>query len=247
MDKILGNKFLIANALTYEFSKNASQELDYDFFSVHDDIVRAVNADWRSKNLDRRSIAVGTDFYMHVWDLLSGKVAGWKEMVYISTGIYSQMVVDLIKPTSALVASPDRNFDFVSDLNRRGCALTFLNNDCLQAFEAHVLTHPEYKFTGDYTVIEYAELEAMTEPQFDFVHMHSPDLTLNPALIGKIVDITNSGGALYLSGVNEMMRLYSPDYYIEPLYDLYEALDERTDITSYHIPHAIGFQILVKK
>jgi hypothetical protein len=184
---------------------------------------------------------------MHVWDLLSGKVAGWKEMVYISTGIYSQMVADLIQPTTALVASPDRNFDFVLDLNRKGCALTFLNNDCLQAFEAHVLTHPDCNFTGDYTVMEVEELEAMTEPQFDFVHMHSVDLTINPALIDKVVDVTNSGGAIYLSGVNEMMRLYSSDYYIEPLYDMYEVLDDRTDITSYHIPHAIGFHILVKQ
>ena len=247
MDKILGNKFLIANALTYEFSKNSSQALDYDFFAVYDDIVRAVNTDWTSRSLDRRSIAVGTDYYLHVWDLLSGKVSGWKEMVYISTGIYSQMVVDLVKPTTALVASPDRNFDFVADLNRKGVALTFLNNDCLQAFEAHVLTHPEYPFTGDYTVIEVEELEAMTEPQFDLVHMHSPDLTINPDLVDKIVDVTNSGGAIYIPVANEMMRLYSPDYYIEPLYDMYEALDDRTDITSYHIPHAIGFQILVKQ
>ena len=247
MDKILGNRFLIANALTYEFSKNSSQALDYDYFAFHEDIVRAVTADWVSKNLDRRSIAVGTDLYMHTWDAMAGKVTGWKEMAYISNGLYAQMVVDLVKPTSALVATPDRNFDFVSDLNRKGCALTFLNNDCLQAFEAHVLTHPEYQFTGDYTVIEVEELEAMTDPQFDFVHMSSPDLTINPELIDKIVDITNSGGAIYIGAANELMRLYSPDYYLEPLYDMYEALDERTDITSYHIPHAIGFQILVKQ
>ena len=247
MDKILGNRFLIANALTYEFSKNSSQALDYDFFSFHDDIVHAVSADWVSKNLDRRSIAAGTDPYLHMWDILGGKVSGWKEMIYISTGMYAQMVGDLIKPTSALIATPDRTFDFVSDLNRKGCALTFLNNDCLQAFEAHVLTHPEYRFTGDYTVIEVEELEAMTEPQFDLVYMPSPDLTLNPILVDKVVDITNSGGAIFISFANENMRMYSPDYYLEPLYDMYEALDARTDITSYHIPHAIGFQILVKQ
>jgi len=243
MDKILGNKFLIANALTYEFSKNSSQALDYNFFTVHDDIVRSINADWTSRNLDRRSVAVGSDYYLHVWDLLAGKVAGWKEMVYICLGLYSQMLTDLIQPTTALIAVPDRSFDLVLDLNRKGVALTFLNNDCLQAFESHVLTHPDYNFTGDYTVIEVEELEAMSEPQFDFVCMPSPDLTINADLIDKTIDVTNSGGAIIIAAANEMMRLYSPDYYIEPLFDLYEALDDRTDITSYHIPHAIGFQI----
>lgn len=247
MDKILGNKFLIANALTYEFSKVSSDALDYDYFSFHDDICRSVELDWQARHLDRRSVAVGADYYLHIWDLLAGKVSGWKEMVYISSGIYSQMVVDLIKPSNCLFSAPDRKFNQVADLNRQGCALTFLNNDCLQTWENHVLTHPDYPFSGDYTVVEVSEVEEMSTPQFDFVDLQSPELTLNPDLIGSVIDSTVSGGAIYISAMNEMMRIYDADYYIEPLYDLYEALDERTDITSYHIPHAIGFQILIKK
>lgn len=247
MDKILGNKFLIANALTYEFSKNSSQALDYDYFTVHDDICRSVQLDWQSRHLDRRAVAVGADYYLHIWDLLAGKVAGWREMVYIVQGLYSQMLADLIQPTTALIAIPDRSFDLVLDLNRKGVALTFLNNDCLRTFEEHILTHPDYHFTGDYTVIEVEELEAMTEPQFDLVCVPSPDLIINADLIGSTIDATNSGGVIMIGACNEGMRLYSPDYYIEPVYDMYEALETRTDITSYHIPHATGFHIVVKQ
>lgn len=247
MDKILGNKFLIANALTYEFSKKSSEALDYDYFSVYDDIVRSVKADLTSKNLDRRAVATGSDHYTNAWNLLSGTPAGWKETMYIIAGMYAQMIIDLVQPTSSLIVTPDRGFDVALDLNRKGVAQTFVNNDCLQTFEEHVLPHPDYTFTGDYTVIEVEELEAMTAPQFDFVAVSSVDLTINPDLIGSLIDATNPGGCIYISAVNESMRLYSADYYIEPLYDLFEALDGRTDITSYHIPHATGFQIVVKQ
>lgn len=247
MDNILGNRLLIANALTYEFSKNSSQAIDYDFFSVHDDIARSIKADRIAKNLDRRSVAVGADFLLHDWDLLSGTPTGWKEGMYIASGLYNQMIADIVKPTTALVVAPDVNFDFVLDLNRKGVALTFLNSDRLHAFEAHVLTHSEYQFTGDYTVIEYEELESITESQFDMVCMGSPDLTINPDLIDKTIEATNSGGAIIIGASNQGMRLYSPHYYIEPVYDMYEALDARTDITSYHIPYLAGFHILVKQ
>lgn len=247
MDDIFGNKFLIANAMTYGFSKNSSEELDYDFFAVYDDIARSIKDDIVAKNFDRRAIAVGADPIINGWEVLSGTVSGWREAMYISGGLYHQMIADLIQPTTALVDSPDVQFDFVLDLNRKGVDLTFINNDRLYKFESFVLTHPEYNFTGDYTVIEYEELESITEPQFDLTCAPHVEMLWNPDLVDKIIDATNSGGAIMFPFASEGMRLYSETYYIEPVYDVYEALDERTDITSYHIPYLGGFHIIVKK
>jgi hypothetical protein len=247
MDKILGSKFLIANALTYEFSQNSSRELDYDFFSFHDDVAKTLRAEWASLGLDRRAIAVGSDFYLHTWDLVSGAVAGWKETVFICTGLYSQMSADIAKPTDVLMLTPDRNFDFAADMQRKGCNMTFVNNECLDIFERHVLTRPEFPWEGDYNVVDIEELENLDGAQFDFVHIHTVDTLINPPLLDKVIDLTRSGGVIYTAPSNENMRLYSDKYYIEPLFDFYEQIHERDDITSYHIPHALGFHILVKK
>jgi len=247
MDKVLGSRFLIANAITADISKNGSQELDYPFYEVYDDVVRDVTNFWQEQNLDRRAIAVGSDYYMHVWDILAGKPAGWREMVYFGLGVYSEMLVDIKQPATALIASPDRKFNFVAYCASKGIEMTFLNNDCLYNFENFVLNHPEFNFDINYTVLDMQEFEEMNTPQFDYCEFITMDVGTSPELIDTYINVTNPGGVLYMANANEMMRMYSPDYYIEPIYDFYEYIEDRTDITSYHIPHQVGFHIMIKK
>lgn len=247
MLEVISNKVLLTNIITKNSSRYSCSELDYDYWEVMVDAAKLISEYWTSQNVDKRVIAVGADFYIHVWDLYVGDLTGWKEQSYISGGMYAQMVVDILKPQKALISSPDRHFDLIALLASRGCSLTFLNNECLFNFENFIRDLPSYPFTIEYDTIDYQDLLSNTAPEYDFMHMQSSDAIVDPDLIDAYDVSLNSGGVIYVPFVNEDTRLYSADYHVEPVVSVLDAFLSKENMYSYHIPNTIGFQIVVKK
>jgi len=247
MDEVLNNKTLITNIITKESSSYSCLELDYDYWEVMVDAANLISSYWTSINTDKRSIAVGADFYIHVWDLYVGDITGWREQSYISGGIYAQMLCDILQPNNVLISSPDRHFDLVALLSQRGCNLTFLNNECLYNFENFVRDLQSYPFDIQYSAIDYQDILDSTTEQYDFMHLQSSDAIIDLNLVDAYINSLNSGGVIYMPHANENGRLYGEDYFIEPIVPVFDKFLDNPNMYSYHIPNTIGFQVAIKK
>jgi hypothetical protein len=181
---------------------------------------------------------------MHIWNASGGR-PGWSDMTYMFTNGYATMAADMKKPQRAFITTPDVQFEMVAMLHNAGCNLSFLNNDWLYQFEDFVLTQPEYPDVH-YTTYDFDELMDLQEPCFDFIALSATHAVTCNDLLHKSLDLLEPNGLLCLSTVNEIMRLYSEEYHIQPIYDIYEILESRDDITYYHMPHGPGYQYVVK-
>lgn len=247
MHEIVNNKFLIMSLITNELSRTPGNLLEYSYDEVVYDIANGVSQFLNSSNIDRRIIASGAEPRIHMWDILSSNLAGWKDHTYIATGAYAQMLTQIKRPTSSLIVEPDRQFELVAHLNNIGSDLTFVNNECLFFFESFVRDLPSYPFSFDYTTIDQEDLtDQSIDLQFDFINLPIVEAISDNSLIEKYMSRLSSGGIMYMPYANESGRLYSEDFYVEPLTAVYETLLERNDIITFHIPSNIGFQIAIK-
>lgn len=246
MYNLVENRFLLISTVTKELTMNASSSLDYDYWEVMSDASKAISNYYDSINLDRRVMAVGSEVRIHVWDIMSGNLDGWKEHIFVSSGVYAQMIFDMTPPTKALIFEPDRQYDMVAYLASIGCELTFVNNECLFLFENFVRDLPSYPFSFSYNTIDRNDIPDASM-EFNFVNVPINELVIDELMMDDIISSMSTGGVLYVPHANQSGRMYSEDYYIEPVTRVYEDILLRNDITSYHIPSAIGFQISIKK
>lgn len=246
MYNLVENRFLVTSAVTKEVSSYASRELEYDYWEVMQDACKAITGYYNEINLDRRVLAVGSEVRIHVWDIMSGNIDGWKEHIFVASGMYGQMIADMTLPSRALIIEPDRQYDLVALLASRGCELFFLNNECLFLFENFIRDLPSYPFSFSYKTIDRHEIP---DPSlsFDFVNAPLSDLILEDTLLDDLINSMNSGAVMYTPYANESGRMYSEDYHIEPATNVYEEILSRNDINSYHMPGGIGYQISIKK
>lgn len=246
MYNLVENRFLVTSAVTKEISSYASKDLEYDYWEVMQDASRAISSYYDSINMDRRVIAVGSEVKIHVWDIIAGNIDGWREHIFVASGMYGQMIADLTSPQHALIIEPDSQYDLVALLASRGCQLTFMNNESLFLFENFIRDLPSYPFSFSYNTIDRAEL-AVGDLSFDFINAPLVDLILEESLLNDSLSSLQSGGVIYTPYANQSGRMYSEDYHIEPATRVYEDILSRNDITSYHLPGGIGYQISIKK
>lgn len=245
--EVISNKIILANSVTKEASRPSSSELNYSYEEVLDDAYAAIKSHYDSSNLDKRFISVGTDNYIHTWDIISTTVAGWRDYTYISTGMYAEMLVDICKPEKALISSPDRHFNLVALLNSRGCELTFLNNECLFNFENFIRDLASYPFEINYSVIDYDDIDSHTTEKYDFIECLSTDLILDNSLVNKHVSLLNDNGIIYLPNIDENERFYTQFYYTEPIVSVIDMFLENENVYTYNIGFNVGFQVVIKK
>jgi len=246
MHSIVDNRFLVTSTVTREVSNYAGRSLEYDWDEVVGDISRAVGEYNNSINLDRRVVAVGVVNKIHLWDIVGSNQEGWKDHIFLSVGFYCQMVMDMIKPTNALIVEPDTHFELLALLANSGCNLTFVNNESLFIFENFVRDLPSYPFSFPYRTVDMQDLSSLTG-EFDFVSAPVYDFVVDNNFMEDIVSSVASGGVILGEYGNESGRLYTEDYYMEPVVDVYEQLLDRDDVTSYHLSHGIGYQVIIKK
>lgn len=247
MSEVLQNKTILKDIITKELSNYSATELPYSWDEVITDAAMGISNFWNSVNVDKRVVAVGADFYIHSWDLYAGMMDGWKDRTYVCGGLYAQMLCDLKLPQTALISSPDRHFDLVALLASRNVNLYFMNNDSLYNFENFIRDLQSYPFEFTYNVVNYQDIILGVANQFDFVQVQASDLVIDIELVNSYLSHVSPGGVVYMPYANEEGRLYTEDYYVEPITDVYEIVSQRDDFYSYHIPNAIGFQVLIRK
>ena len=245
MSNAFDEKMLFSCAIAGDISKSSTDRLGHDWWSMYVDTAKTVGNYWTQANLDRRAVAVGSMLETHYWDFMSD-VPGFKEFLLLHSSIYPQMFVDIKAPQRALIFPPARYGDLVLLLQSKGTELYFLNNDLLREFESSLLNHPDYNFSSDYNVIDLDEFEAITDLTFDFVVYDIADIRINNSLFTWTLDRLATGGIGYFANCNEMTRMYSDNYHLLPIYDLFELLEERADVSYYHIPWAAGIQVITK-
>ena len=247
MTEAFKNKTVLMDIITKEVSKNSALALGYSYEEVITDASQAIKDYKNSIGVDKRVVAVGADLYIHLWEPWSALLDGWKERMFISgSGLYAQMLLDIARPNTAVFTTPDRHFDTVALCAERGMEIYFLNNDSLFNFENFIRDLPSYPFNFNYNVIEFSDFIEDTSLSFDFIQMFSSDFVLDSDLINAFVERMSSGGFGYISAMNEETRLYSEDYFIEPISHILESLNAKAEVNTYHIPNAHGCQVVVK-
>jgi hypothetical protein len=247
MKDLVNNKFLMMSLITKEASNPYDKNLNYDYNEVMVDAADAVRNYLNEKNIDRRVIAVGADPRLHMWDIMSANQNGWKDHIYVATGMYAQMLVEISKPSTALIFQPDGHYNLSATLSENGCELYFPNTDGLVLFERCVRDLGSYPFNYPYKVIDMDDIFVNeNELSFDFIAVPIHDLMLDELFLDKLVDMLNDGGIMYILFANESGRLYTDDYYVEPITDIFEKILSKYNLSTYHIPSSIGFQIVVK-
>jgi hypothetical protein len=247
MREILNNKFMMVAAITNEITTSYGNRLNYDYDEVIFDASNSINQYISESNLDRRVVAVGAEPRIHIWDLLSSNIDGWKDHMYLASGPYAQMLAQIKSPASSLIFEPDRQFELVATLSVLGSSITFVNSECLLMFESFIRDQTSYPFSFDYTTIDMQDLESPSdEIHFDFIAVSMVDLVNDFDIINQCVDLLNPGGIIYVAYANESGRLYSEDYYVEPVTEVYERILSLDGVSTYHMSNSIGFQIIIK-
>lgn len=246
MDKILGNKFLLASLISSELTRDLSDGLEYNYDSAYSDINSSIKEYYNSMTLDRRAIAVGTDGHMLSHELFNNPQIGWKQSLYLCTDYFSLMMANIKKPKNALINGPDKHFNLVATLASMGCKLTFLNNKFLNNFELFVLNNSEYPFDIEYEVIEQEDIYDYSGPKFDFMALAGVYLVLDDELINSHIDALEVGGVIHIIDTNDNSEIYGEDYAHRPSYKLFEVIDDYPNITTYHIPFGIGHNFIIK-
>jgi len=246
MTEAFKNKTVLMDIITKEISKNSALALDYNYEEVLTDASQAIQNYKNSIGVDKRVVAAGADLYIHIWETFDALFDGWKERMFISGGLYAQMLLDIGRPNTAVFTTPDRHFDTVALCAERGVEIYFLNNDSLFNFENFIRDLPSYPFNFNYNVIEFSDFIEDTSLSFDFIQMFSSDFILDSDLINAFVERMSPGGFGYLSAMNEETRLYSEDYFIEPISHILELLNAKAEVSTYHIPNVYGFQVVTK-
>ena len=246
MDKILGNKFLLASLISSELTRDLSDNLEYNYDSAYDDINTSIKEYYNSMTLDRRAIAIGTDGHMLSHELFNNPQIGWKQSLYLCTDYFSLMMANVKKPKNALINGPDKNFTLVAALATMGCKLTFLNNKYLNNFELFVLNNPEYPFDIEYEVIEQEDIHGYSGLKFDFMTLGAGVLLFDDELINSHIDALEVGGVIHLINTNDNSEIYGENYAHCPSYRLFEVIDDYPNITTYHVPFGIGHNFIIK-
>jgi hypothetical protein len=248
MREVLNNKFLMMAAVTNQLKKNSSSSLDYDPWEVIQDVARSVSEFVASSNIDRRVIATGAEPRINLWDIFSPNVDGWKDHMELAMGIYAEMVIDMLNPSEVLICEADAYFKVSALLADRGANITFINNEALYYYESFVRDASSHTPTYPYSTVDSSDiLDQSFSGTYDMVIVPTYFIVNDDELLNAYIDRLNPGGVLYVAYANESGRLYTDDFYVEPIVEIFETILGRNDITTYHMPNGIGYQICIKK
>lgn len=246
MAEIIDDEFLVSNYRAVEYSKyilESSSELE-NYLDIADQIKSYMT----TLTIDRRAIAISTDYHCHLWDFFSSRVTGFKESVYVGLNHFSQLISNVLRPSTALVSFPDHNSTLVKSLNSIGCSLYFLNSQSLFNFENFVVNHESFDQDISYGTISYQDLlaEQNVLSDLDLIVSGSIDFTSEPTLLEKYISMLRSGGVLYIGETSDFGNV-SKDVRQNRMSQLHDAIKLNNNIYNYYIPFGIGFDIIIKK
>ena len=250
-DKLLSDNFLLKSFLSRKLSKYPTDYNQYDFRTMYVDMGNARANYINTLPLDKRAIAVSTDYYIHKESLMQSETPGWVDMQEIIANHYIQMIASLIKPTNALFLSLENAPVAVKNLYDNNCKITACNSYTLKFYNDFWEGHPECDYQIDYDVIDMQDIsnldESLLQSKFDFIYFPGVVISWEEELLDNLLELLSPGGTLLLLLTNDIMRLYSPEYYKSPIYFLHEKIMSRTDIYNFHIPDSTGWNVIIKK
>lgn len=235
-------------AVTNQLKNNSSSSLGYDSWEVVGDVSRSVSEFISSANLDRRVIATGAEPRINLWDILSADVNGWKDHMQLAMGTYAEMLIDIMNPSDVLIAEADAYFNVSALLASKGANLTFVNNEALYYFENFVRDAASYTPSYSYNTVDASDIVGVDfAATYDMIIVPTYFVINDDELLNRYIDRLNPGGVLYIAYANESGRLYTEDFYVEPIVNMFETILDRNDLSTYHMPNGIGYQISIKK
>lgn len=246
MHSIQNNTVLIGNVFSRNNSKYISDSLVSE--ETYLEIASQISERVRHSSVDRRIIAISTNYHPKVWDAISTNAPGTKQTVHNNMQLFNQMIISLIKPSSSLILIPDQYMLTVSALDYLGSSLTFVNDQSLYNFENYVVNNPGYSFDSEYTVVDYKDLISEDfSHKYDFIFAGAISFESDIDLLKILVNSLNPGGCLLVGNSANMSDVYYVQLPVNIGTHLHRAILELENVYNFHIPFGIGFDAIVKK
>ena len=246
MHSIHNNAVLTGNVFSRNNSKYISDLLVSE--DIYFEIASEIREHIKSLPIDRRIVAISSNYHPKVWDAISADAPGIKQTVHNNMQLFNQMIISLLRPSSSLVLIPDQYMLTVSALDHVGSSLTFINDQSLYNFENFIINNSNYTFNSEYTVIDYQDLinEQFSE-KYDFIFAGAISFECDIHLLKVLVDSLNPGGCLLIGNTANMSDVYYVQLPINVSTYLHRAINDLEDVYNFHIPFGIGFDAIIKK
>jgi hypothetical protein len=246
MTIVLSNKYLIANVLTRNLTRDITDRLPFDYGEIYNDLWTSAKNYKESITLDKRAIAVGTVGDAFLEEMYATDSFGWSDACYVYTEHYPQMLYQLKKPSSVLIHGPDTSFGLVAAAAADQCRLAFLNNKYLDNFEKFVLNQSDYIFDVDYDVYDLQEFNSGVDETFDMIFATSVDFAANEDLLQQMLGALAPGGAMVIYSTNGNLSFYDKRYYMDPIMKIFNIIESNEDINTYHLTNNQGYNVIIK-
>lgn len=195
-------------------------------------------------SLDKRREAIGTDFFIWYFDILSKPNSAWNTNFGIDVyGSQDEMLFNLLNPSTVLFSYPCFNPLLTKVMDEKS-ELTLLNNVQLQLFEKSFKQEVE---KSSYDFLSMQEVENGTAKKFDLILISIIDIYHNLDLVINFFNLLTDNGSLAIHHVNEDGRLYAPESEYTPSYDLHQKLKNINNSLVYHNPLIAGKTIAKKR
>jgi len=252
MQKIHNDSFLLKAHITKTVSKYMDDGVPYNADEVQSDSFQSILDLKNSLTIDKRATAIGTNSFCNREEMFFASVqGGWSHAHWVGINHYPQLIINLLKPKSALLGMPDSHFTMSSILAGMGCEITFINCFLLDLFEKYVYTHPEHQpYQYDYNVIDTQDIinpENIDGKKFDLIYIPYVWILLDPSIINNFINITESGGAIVVIATSDMLRMYKPEFHNNHIYDILKYINNIDEIYNFHLTETQGINVLIKK
>lgn len=240
-----------------ETSKVARQlsTIPDNWASIIKDYAGSVETLYDNLSVDRRTIAVGADFELHLFNAFANMDEDLEAGVYTSMTMHTAFMDTNTDGTPQKVLSDTGVpliplFEQLQDAKKQ---YTFMNNEYLHHFEQYALTHPDIKAKYDnlrYSAMDEQDLLAgegagtynvVRIKETSFIHPDK-DMKLLDAYLGLLKvhgfllwSQASNWGSIYSKGVSEMHT----DHYTR----FNEHIRDKENFTVYHIPMEHGLVI----
>jgi hypothetical protein len=213
----------------------------------HEDSSAAILNERAGFNIDRRTIAIGGSEEIWLQDLLNQMDPSWFEMIK-SVSDPIEMALLMKKPKNILSFAPGLGTGFyvwLTTIAEPDTKVTFVNNPTLDAFEQHMLNKNDVHTIGEYSVIDYEDLEDGIDEKYDFIMTMAWDIVSDPEIQRQCVDALAPGGVMYTALTNNGSKLYRDAFHSHPYAEFHSNLGGM-DGHTYHVPALYGHTIFIK-
>lgn len=207
-------------------------------------------------NVDRRSIAVGTDSDFFFYDALGTLSGNFAEIGYLAW-MQNKMWYELARPAGVSASNKYKVLsismipisDHVAELANDSVDMHIINTIDLYYFERFFVQDMYGGEYGDlaYTVVDQSEIETGDfQQQFDFVRIASKQ-SLLPSMetLDSYMDAVKVGGVFFMNYAADYGDMYLDERaeFANYYFDMCSHAATRTDFLTFHVPYDLGMVV----